>query len=146
MNRVNQLEPLNQEHESAIVFANKILIIAKSEDRKVLFNGIETIKKYYNTELEVHFQHEERTIFSPIFKEHREHIQMATALLKEHGFIRLLIQRINLQNANKELYEFATVLKNHTHIEEKTLFPLVTSLFSDEQLQAVINFTPVEQY
>ena len=144
MNRYEQLKQLTQEHNEALIFADEIIAIAENGDESALLEGIAAIKKYYNAELEVHFQHEERTIFAPIFREYRDHIQMATVLLKEHGFMRLLIQRIDLDSATKELYDFATVLKNHTLVEEKELFPLVEELFTDEQLAAVVNFVPVD--
>ncbi|HIO91655.1 MAG TPA: hemerythrin domain-containing protein [Leucothrix mucor] len=144
MDRLEQLKKLTVEHSDALIFADEILSIAASGDNESLLVGIEKIKKYYNDELELHFQHEERTIFAPIFKEHREHIQMATLLLKDHGFIRLLIQRIDLASATQDLSDFATVLRTHTVTEDKELFPLIESIFTDEQFKAVVNFIPLD--
>lgn len=144
MERCEQLQSLEKEHNDALVFADQVLDIANSGDVKALEEGISLIKSYYNNELEVHFQHEERTIFAPLFKVHRQHIQMATALLKEHGFIRLLIQRIDLSSAQKDLTDFALTLKNHTIVEEEELFPIIETLFTAEELEAIVNFEPVD--
>ncbi len=144
MERENQLKDLSQEHHDSLVIAKNIAAIAESGSDAELLEAIERVKDYYKNELEVHFQHEERTIFSLIFREYREHIALATTLLKEHGLIRLLIPKLTLENAKTDLAEFSEVLKNHTDVEERKLFPLVESLFSDEQLDAVLNFVPLD--
>ena len=144
MQRAQQLQELSREHHDSLVMAKNIAEIAESGNDAELLEAIERVKDYYKNELEVHFQHEERTIFSLIFREYREHIALATTLLKEHGFIRMLIPKLTLENAKTDLAEFAEVLKNHTRVEERELFPLVESLFSDEQLNAVLNFVPLD--
>ncbi len=144
MERENQLKDLSQEHHDSLVLAKNIAAIAESGSDAELLEAIERVKGYYKNELEVHFQHEERTIFSLIFREYREHIALATTLLKEHGLIRLLIPKLTLENAKTDLAEFSEVLKNHTDVEEQKLFPLIESLFSDEQLDAVLNFVPLD--
>ncbi len=144
MSNLEQLKKLSIEHKDSLEFADKILKISESDDKKELLAGIETIRKYYEDELELHFQHEERTIFAPLYKEYREHIGSAPMLLKEHGFLRLLVDRIELSTAKKDLYDFATVLKNHTKIEDEELFPLVEKLFTEEQLSAILDFVPVD--
>ena len=109
-----------------------------------MLEAIETVKKYYDEELEQHFQHEERTVFAPIFNEYRDHVGMATTLLKEHGYLRLLIPKITLDTAKNDLAEFGLMLKNHTRMEERELFPVVEKLFTEEQLDAVLDFVPLD--
>jgi len=144
MKRVEQLHKLSREHHEALVMAKKIAEIAENGSDTDLAEAIETIIKYYDDELEEHFQHEERTIFAPIFKQYQEHIGVARDLLKEHGFIRTLIPAITMETAKKDLADFALVLKNHTRTEERELFPIVEELFSDEQLDEVLNFKPLD--
>ena len=144
MKRLEQLHKLSKEHHQSLVMAKHISEIAKSEDHKELLEAIEKVKHYYDDELEEHFQHEERTIFAPIFKEYREHIGIATSLLKEHGYIRMLIPKMTLETAQKDLAEFGSMLKTHTRVEERELFPLIEKLFSDEQLNAILNFVPLD--
>ena len=142
MDTREQFKKLTTEHKESLVFAEKILKISESDDENELLMGIETIKKYYTDELELHFQHEERTIFAPLYKEHREHIGKAPALLKEHGFLRLLVDRIELSSAKKDLSDFALVLRDHTLAEDDELFPLIGKLFTEQRLDAIVTYTP----
>ena len=144
MKRAEQLQKLSREHHGSLVMAKKIAEIAAAGSDADLTEAIETIKNYYDHELEEHFQHEERTIFAPIFKDYKEHVGIATTLLKEHGFIRLLIPKLKLETAKQDLAEFALVLKNHTRMEERELFPIIETLFSDEQLDSILNFKPLD--
>ena len=144
MKRAEQLQDLSREHHGSLVMAKRIAEIAESGDDAAISEAIETVKNYYESELEVHFQHEERTIFAPIFKEYREHIGIATQLLKEHGAMRMLMPKLHAASAREDLAEFATMLKNHTRMEERELFPIVEAHFSDEQLDAILNFVPLD--
>ncbi|MEE9309974.1 MAG: hemerythrin domain-containing protein [Cocleimonas sp.] len=144
MKRSEQLHKLSHEHHGSLVMAQKLIKIVESGTDADLQDAITMVTKYYDDELEVHFQHEERTIFAPIFKEHKEHIELSKTLLKEHGFIRLLIPTLNIATAREKLAEFALVLKNHTHVEERELFPAIEKCFTDEQLDAVLNFVAVD--
>ncbi len=144
MKRIEQLQKLSKEHHGSLVMAKKIASMVEEGDDSTLLDAIEIIKKYYDDELETHFQHEERTIFKPIFSHHKEHMGIATTLLKEHGFIRLLIPKMTLQTAKQDLGQFAEVLKNHTRMEERELFPIIETLFTDEELDAVLNFVPLD--
>ncbi len=71
MKRAEQLQDLSREHHDSLVMAKRIAEVAEGGDDTEILEAIETVKNYYETELEVHFQHEERTIFAPIFKEYR---------------------------------------------------------------------------
>lgn len=144
MKRAEQLQKLSREHHGSLVMAKRIARITEEGSEQELIEAIETIKKYYDSELEEHFQHEERTIFSPIFEHYKEHIPIATTLLKEHGYIRMLIPRLSAETARKELADFALVLKNHTRMEERELFPIVETLFTEEELDAILNFVPLD--
>ncbi len=144
MKRIEQLLKLSREHHGSLVMAKKISNIAENGTDEERLEAIETIKKYYDDELEVHFQHEERTIFAPIFSDYKEHIGIATILLKEHGQIRVLIPKLNQETAKEGLATFGKVLKDHTRMEERELFPIIEKLFTNEQLDAILNFTPLE--
>ncbi len=123
--------------------ARNIAKVAESGSDEELTDAIKEVTDYYNDELEVHFQHEEHTIFKPLFQEYREHIALATKLVQEHGAMRMLIPTITLETAKKDLADFATVLSNHTHAEERVLFPIVEKQFTREQLDAVLDFKPL---
>lgn len=144
MKRIEQLQKLSREHHGSLVMAKKIALIAEEGSEQELLEAMQTVKQYYDDELEEHFQHEERTIFAPIFRQFSELKEIATVLLKEHGFIRLLIPKITQETARKDLADFALVLKNHTRMEERELFPVIETVFTDEQMDAVLNFVPLD--
>ena len=142
MERCEQLEQLSREHDDCLVIAKKIADIAKDGSEKRLAEGIKIVKKYNETELEAHLQHEEQTIFKPLVTQYPEHLQLCITLGKEHGFLRTLVEEISLETAKEDLADFARVLESHTLLEENELFPLLSSLLTKEQLDAVFNFVP----
>jgi len=144
MKRIEQLQKLSREHHGSLVMAKKISQIAEEGSETDLIEAIQTIKDYDENELEAHFQHEERTIFAVIFKNYKEHIPFATALLKEHGLIRMLIMQMKPETAKEDLGNFGLLLKTHTRLEEHELFPIIEKSFSDEELDAVLNFVPID--
>ena len=144
MKRAEQLQDLSREHHDSLVMAKRLIEAVKEGSDEALLAAIEKVKSYYENELEVHFQHEERTIFAPIFKYYIEHAPLAVPLLKEHGAMRLLVPRLTIGNAKELLAEFAEMLKSHTRIEERELFPIVEASFTKEQLDAVLNFVPLD--
>jgi len=144
MKRAQQLQDLSREHHQSLVMAKRMAEVAESGNDEQLLEAIEKVTAFYESELEVHFQHEERTIFALIYKEYKAHIGLATTLLKEHGAIRMLIPQLTLSTAREGLATFADVLKNHTRVEERELFPIIEDLFTDEQLDAVLNFVPLD--
>jgi len=144
MKRAEQLLKLSREHHGSLSMAKKISNIATNGTDEELLEAIETIKKYNDRELEEHFQHEERTIFTPIFSDYKEHIGIATILLKEHGHIRKMIPNLKLETAKEDLAEFGKMLKEHTRMEERELFPIIEELFTQEQMDAILNFVPLD--
>lgn len=142
MNSCKQLQKLSQEHDYCLSLAKKLADIAKEGSDTELAKGVEIVKRYNDEELEVHLQHEEQTIFLPLMMHHEEHAQLCITLGKEHGLLRTLVENITLKTAEKDLTEFASVLERHTLMEEKELFPLLESLFTEEQLDKVFSFVP----
>ena len=144
MKRIEQLQKLSREHHGSLVMAKKLIEVAEQGDKEALVKAIDTLKTYNEDELEVHFQHEERTIFSVIFNHYPEHIELATTLLKEHGLMRRMIPMITPETAKKDLADFGLILKNHTRVEERELFPIIETLFTDEELDAILSFVPLD--
>ena len=145
-NNCEHLQKLSVEHRDALVFADEIAKIAAEGSDAELAEGIERVNRYYESELEEHLQHEEQTIFAPLVQQYQEHIELCITLGKEHGFLRTVVEEMTLGTAKKELADFARVLKNHSLMEERELFPLLDSLFTEEQLDAVLNYVPLRKY
>ncbi len=140
--RCEQLQKLSKEHQDSILMAEKIAKIVNQGSAAALLEGIDLLKKYNETELETHLQHEERMIFAPLIQNHKEHLDLCIQLGKEHGFMRTIVEEISPETAKRDLADFARVLKSHSIMEETELFPIIESLFSKEQLDEVLNFKP----
>jgi len=142
MDRCEQLQKLSREHQDSLLMAEKIAQIAEEDDQNALMEGIDILKKYNETELEKHLQHEERTIFMTLIQHYKEHAELCIDLGKEHGFMRTIVEEITPETAKKDLADFANVLKRHSLREENELFPIIESVFTREQLDEVLNFEP----
>lgn len=140
--RYEQLLKLSREHNESIVMADKIAKIAETGTDTELADGVDLLKKYNETDLETHLQHEERTIFAPLIQQYQEHTELCITLGKEHGLMRTIVEEISFETAKKDLANFAHVLKKHSLLEENELFPIIESVFTKEQLDAVLNFEP----
>jgi hypothetical protein len=57
--------------------------------------------------------------------------------------LRTIATGMCLETAQRDLPAFADILRKHTVAEEEELLPLVESLFTPEQLDAVMHFTPL---
>lgn len=137
-----QLEKLSREHQDSLAFADTIAELAATGTEEALAEGLRRVRQYYTEELEGHLQHEERTIFGPLMQYDRAHFSLCVRLGTEHGLFRTLIPEMRRETAQQDLTEFARVLRAHTVAEEEELLPLVESLFTAEQLDAIANFTP----
>jgi len=144
MERAAQLLAISKEHHDSIKMAEGILKVVENGSDDDLIKTIEKVQNYYENDLEIHFQHEERTIFAPIYKQYKEHVPLAMPLLKEHGAIRMLVPKLALENAKEGLAMFAETLLSHTRIEELELFPVIEKEFSKEQLDAILDFEPLD--
>lgn len=141
--RCRQMEQLSREHDEALIFADRIARLASDGSNESLEQGVRLVQEYYRDEMEQHLQHEEQTIFGPIVQFHREHFALCVRLGTEHGHLRTLATGIRLDTAPRDLPAFADILRKHTVVEEEELLPLVESLFTPEQLNAVMQFTPL---
>ena len=141
--RVSALLKMADEHVSGLEFAAEINKIAEQGTEDELASGIEKVIKYNREELEPHLQLEEQTILGPLMRSYPEHTQLCIKIGKEHGYIRSLVEEMSPTNARNDLSDFSKILEHHTLLENEQLFPLVETLFSDEQLEAIENFVPL---
>lgn len=141
--RQDMLRALSAEHRDGLAFAEQIAQIARSADDEDLARGVAMVDAYNRQEMEAHLQHEEQTIFGPLVRNHRQYVDMCVQLGKEHGFLRSLVERMRDGDTRSRLAEFAQTLKNHTLLEEEWLFPVIESMLTDDELQAVLDFEPL---
>ena len=140
--REDRLQELIQGHSDSIPLAEEMSRIAAQGTDEDLAKAVAKIKQYNIDELEAHLQHEEQTILRPLFQNHPEHMDLCMAIGREHGVLRMLAKDMTPATARKDLAEFGRILKSHTLLENKELFPLVGELFNEEQLEAITGFAP----
>lgn len=141
--RRTQLQKLHREHDEALAFSEQIAALAAAGDDQSLAEGVRLIREYYDRELETHLQLEEQTLLARLLKYDRAHLPLCMRLGNEHGLLRSIATSIDPTTAPDDLPTFARVLKEHTVFEEEEFLPLVASLFTHEELDAVLNFSPL---
>ncbi|MEB4589535.1 hemerythrin domain-containing protein [Candidatus Thiothrix sp. Deng01] len=137
------MQNLAQEHLECLQLADRLERIVQRGKSSELAEAVQWVREYNARELEPHLQHEEQTILAPLVQEHREHLPLYLQLGKEHGLLRTLAESITESSAQQDLAEFARVLRSHTLLEEQQLIPLMEALFTPEQWEAALTFTPL---
>lgn len=140
--RKSQMDKLRQEHAEALAYADELARIAEAGADEAVAQAAAGVHRYNIDELEAHLQHEEQTILGPLLRGHPEHSALCITIGREHGLIRTLVENLSQHASRRDLAELARVLKSHTLLEDRELFPLVDSLFTAEQLAAIECFTP----
>lgn len=141
-----QMEKLEREHAAGLAFADELLKVAREGTDEEVARAVDSVHRYNLDELEAHLQHEEQTILGPLMRFHPEHSDLCITIGREHGVIRTLVEEMTLASARHDLVELGRVLKSHTLMEDRNLFPLVDSLFTPDQLAAIENFTPFRRH
>lgn len=137
------LEKLHREHEEALALAERIERLAAEGSEASHAEGVRLVRDYYARELEAHLQHEEQTMFAPLLKHDKAHLALCMRLGKEHGALRTIATTIHADTAADDLGTFARILREHTRFEDAEFLPLVASLLTAEEFEAVRNFTPL---
>ncbi|TVP93144.1 MAG: hemerythrin domain-containing protein [Thioalkalivibrio sp.] len=138
-----ELEKLRREHEQALVLAERIAALAAEGSSASRAEAVQLVSDYYAQELEAHLQHEEQTMFAPLLKRDKAHFALCMRLGKDHGALRAIATGIHADTPADELDAFARILRDHTRLEDEEFLPLVAALFTPEEFEAVLNFTPL---
>jgi hemerythrin-like domain-containing protein len=138
-----QLQKLHREHEEALALADRIAALAGEGTDASRAEAVRVVREYYEQELEGHLQHEEQTMLAPLLQRDKAHFPLCMRLGKEHGLLRSIATGIHAGTALDDLAAFARILRDHTLFEEDEFLPLIASLLTPEQLDAVANFTPL---
>jgi hemerythrin-like domain-containing protein len=141
----NPLQRLSTEHQYCLVLADQLAQIAAEGSDVEVLAGIRLAQDYNVEEMETHLQHEEHTIIGPLLQGHPEHASLCIQLAQEHGQLRTLAAGFNPATARDDLAQFASLLRQHTLMEEQQLFPLLADLLTPVQWEAMLNFTPLYQ-
>ncbi len=140
MKRIEQLQLLSKEHHQSLVLAKKCKDILKEE------SAVDEVKAFcfqlkaaFETQWIRHFKIEENTIFNVAEKKSEEISKICQQLKKEHKILESMV--VNIAKGNYQLLnEFGQLLYDHTRLEERQLFPLVEQLFTQDELDNIMNY------
>ncbi len=141
MKRIEQLRSLSKEHHLSLVLASKALKAAKSGDKTAVEQLCQQVADEFDCHWDEHFKKEERTIFSIIEDKYKnllaeENVDLHIRLRKQHDQMRKMADEMKKGRID-QLAEFGQLLKDHTRLEERVLFPLISALFTAKELDAI---------
>lgn len=141
MKRIEQLRPLSMEHHLSLVLANKAIKAAKSGDKAEIKQLCQQVADDFDSRWDKHFKKEEETIFSIIEDKYKsslpeENMDLHIRLRSQHDEMRKVSAEMK-EGRTDQLSEFGQLLKEHTRLEERVLFPLISDVFSIEELDLV---------
>ena len=137
MKRSPELIPLSKEHHESLVLAKKCQRTAAAGNRDDIEQLCQQITHTFPDKWEQHFRCEETGIFSLAEAHGGEMASLCRQLKQEHERLREIYRAMKAGDYSG-LNAFGELLQTHTRKEERELFPLIESSFSDEQLKSYI--------
>ena len=131
------LTPLIEQNQDALENCSRIRRgIKKNTDVSVLKDFA---FKFWNRDLEQHIKTEEEALLPKLekfaFSPHYVHM-----IRRDHDLIRTLIERIGVDGHEHKVYDvLASIVQYHIFFEERVLFPKVTEVLNEQQLQEIRN-------
>ena len=125
------LVPLSQDHHFGLLLSWKIRQgLNRGIDLKRIFNYVDY---FVNEHLEVHFQNEERHLFTYLAKNDLLRKDAET----QHEYLRELFGKMETDSEVNEsnLHEYADSLESHIRFEERKLFPYIQVELLEDDLK-----------
>jgi hemerythrin-like domain-containing protein len=144
MKRIEQLRPLSMEHHLSLVLANKAIKTATHGDEVNIKTLCQQIANEFERRWEAHFIKEELSIFtlfedkyrSSLVAETPDDANLTDLLREQHNQMRTMSAEMH-EGRTDQLAEFGRLLRDHTRLEERRLFPLVSDLFTTQELNLI---------
>lgn len=136
MKRSAELTALSREHHQALKLAKQCLDAVTSGDRKRIRALCEEIATTFDDTWERHFRNEESAIFSITEKMGGGIQKLGRHLAEEHDQMRAMARQMQAGDC-QSLQTFGVLLRSHTRLEERKLFPLIERNFSTQQLREI---------
>ena len=136
MLRIKQLQPLSMEHHLSLSLAARAIKTANTGEQNEIKLLCEKIINDYTVVWRKHFDNEEQTIFIPYSNRSPEIDQLCKQLTQEHQQFDTFIEQMKSGNTDV-LLEFGTLLKTHTRLEERELFPRISEVLSKIELDEI---------
>lgn len=137
MKRSAELTALSREHHQSLRLARKCLDTAASGDRQQCMALCAEIVSIFDQEWDRHFLNEEATIFDITRSMSGKIHELGVQLVEEHQQMREMAAKMEQCDCTS-LSAFGALLKAHTRMEERELFPLLEEQFSSEQLAVIM--------
>ncbi len=137
MKRSPELIPLSKEHHESLVLAKKCQRTAAAGNRDDIEQLCQQISGTFPDKWEPHFRSEEKGIFTLAENHGGEMASLCQRLKQEHDQLREIYRAMKGGDCSG-LNAFGELLQTHTRKEERELFPLIESSFSDEQLKLLL--------
>ena len=130
--RSNSLTPFSREHHQGLLFAWKI----RQGIRKAI--AVERIIDFCNwfweTDLEGHFQKEEKAFDQLLHSNH----PMLQQMMSEHNALRTMFGRLSANTSYEELETLAQAVNDHIRFEERKLFNEIEKVVAPEDLRNAV--------
>ncbi len=137
MKRIEQLQNLSREHHQSLTLAQQAVKTSDSGNETAIAALCRSIVEDYPQVWMAHFKVEEDTIFSLFPGEDDSEISRLCVLLQqEHRQMDGYYEQMK-QGDYTVLGDFGVLLKKHTRMEERQLFPLLEKAMTAEQLEQV---------
>jgi iron-sulfur cluster repair protein YtfE (RIC family) len=146
MKRCKALQNLSRDHHQSLLLAQKAIQLGQSNHSAKICELGGQIVNDFDRIWKKHFQQEEETIFilfSYVDSNNAELQQLASLcqqLQQEHVIMTEYYQQMK-QGNYQCLEEFGLLLKQHTRMEERQLFPLLEKKMTVEQLDTIYRAT-----
>jgi hemerythrin-like domain-containing protein len=139
MKRIEQLQNLSREHHLSLSLAQKAIKTHEANNRESIEALCQAIVQDYPLTWTKHFKVEEETIFALFLATSATEVsQLCQLLEKEHRQMDAYYEQMQ-DGDYSVLGDFGTLLKKHTRMEERQLFPLLEEVMTAEQLQRVVS-------
>ncbi|HDK37802.1 MAG TPA: hemerythrin domain-containing protein [Thiolapillus brandeum] len=140
MKRSSELTSLSHEHHHSLRLAKNCLDTAATGDEAKCITLCQHILDIFDQEWDRHFRNEEASIFDITATMTGKINELGIQLVNEHQRMRTMVAEMQPGDC-KKLAEFGELLRDHTRLEERELFPLVEVQFSSQQLQRIKDLT-----
>ena len=132
MKRTEELASLSREHHESLKLAKRCLDTVAQADDKRIESLCREIADSFDATWDRHFHNEEATIFAVTDTLDGKIRELGEQLVAEHERMRELAKEMTSGDCSR-LQEFGELLRDHTRLEERELFPLVEASFTPEQ-------------
>ncbi len=138
MKRHQALTNLSREHHQSLRLAKKCIDTAARAVPEQCQALCREIVSTFNQEWDRHFRNEEATIFNVTAGMKGKLRDLSLRLTEEHERMRDMARRMSEGDTGCAILErFGLLLRDHTRLEERELFPLVEQAFSAEQMERI---------